>query len=400
MLQIFISALEPSGDFLGARLMQALEHQIPGCRFMGVGGPLMQAEGLNSLFDYKELTLLGIFDIIPRMPLIFRRLKETAQKVLEARPQIVITIDSGGFHSRLAQKIRGAFKGKLEAQRPLLFHFSAPQVWAWRPKRAQKLALLYDHLLTLYPFEPPLFTCHGLETTHVGHPILEALQPFMRHKVLPSSGHKMGVTLLPGSRISEVRRHLPLFLEVAHGLQRAIHGGRVNKDIKEVEFFLPTVPAVAAEVSRYVAERGGGLKIHQLTSSFEKYEAFQKSGVALAASGTVTLELALMGTPTVLAYKLSWLNGLLARFMVRLPHVGLVNILLGERVVPEFLQDKCTVSSLTKSLLTLLKDPAKCALMQEKYQKVREHLEGESTDLLPSEQAAKVIVGRLGVKKF
>ncbi|MGI4852039.1 MAG: lipid-A-disaccharide synthase [Janthinobacterium lividum] len=366
---VYIVAGESSGDLLGANLIRALKKQ-GNLSFAGIGGPDMAAEGCQSLFPMSDLSLMGIVEIIPHIPKIFKRLAQTEQDIVRKQPDIVVTIDSPGFCFRLAKRLRG--------HGIPLVHYTAPTVWAWRPKRAQKIAQLYDHLLTLFPFEPPYFLKEGLNTTFVGHPLVEmditperGLGFRQKHHLDEAS---LLICLLPGSRRSEVDRLLPTFMDVIRQLKVFY---------SNFQLVMPVVPHLKEHLSQFLAPHD--LPILMVTDTQEKIAAMAASNVALAASGTVALELALAETPTVIAYKANPLTIFIVRRLILTPYVCLTNILLGRRVVPELLQENCTPPKILEALLYEIKGQQKKEL-----KKVRKLITPNGGN--PSDIAARKII--------
>lgn len=339
---VFLIAGEPSGDVLGSRLMAALKKQTSGrVRFAGVGGELMKGEGLVGLFPMSELSLMGLAEILPHIPRLRRRIGETVDQVIKQRPAAVVTIDSPGFNFRVAKRLKG--RGI-----PLI-HYVAPTVWAWKPWRARRFAGVFDHLLALLPFEPPYFEAEGLSCTFVGHPVVEGLsgdgEAFRRRYGI--SSEETLVCVLPGSRHGETSRLLPVF-----GETMAILGKSINK----LRIVTPTVKTVKEEVAAAV----GGWPVPALVieDEIDKYGAFAACNAALAASGTVSLELAKAGAPMVIAYKVNPITAWLVRRLIRVRFVSLVNIILDRQAVPELLQRDCRPDKLAAALETLLGDEA------------------------------------------
>ncbi|HJN03516.1 MAG TPA: lipid-A-disaccharide synthase [Alphaproteobacteria bacterium] len=342
--RFMLVAGEPSGDALGAGLMAALKDSAPGAiEFSGVGGPLMAAEGLQSLFPMQDITVMGLAEVLPRLRLIMGHLRRTTDFAARTRPDVVVTIDSPGFNFRLARRLHP--KGLR------LVHYVAPTVWAWKPGRARRIAPLFEHLLALLPFEPPYFEVEGLACTFVGHPVAGIAAE-------PGAGaafrarHGIGaevpvVCVLPGSRHSEVSRLLPVFGDAVRELCRGRPPLRV---------VVPAVEAMAAEINR-AAERWPGTPV-VVTGDAEKLPAFAASDAAIAASGTVALELAVAQVPTVIAYRLHPLTWWLARRLVRVRYVNLVNLILDRPEIPELLQDACTAPNLARETARLLDDEA------------------------------------------
>ena len=330
---VFLSAGEPSGDFLGSQVMKALKCQLDEqVTFTGIGGPLMEAEGLSSLFPMEELSVWGLAEIIPHIWRIRKRIHETVAYIEANQPDIVVTIDAPGFNFRVGK----AFKKRLKTI-PLV-HYGAPSVWAWRPKRAYKVAQFLDHLLTLFPFEPPYFLKEGLPATFVGHPVIETGQEQdtsfrQRHGIAASTPL---LTLLPGSRKNEISRLLPVFQQTALLLQNSI------PDLKIV---IPTLPHLKEDIQNQLT-----MPAILLTTPCEKFAAYHSSQAALAASGTVSLELAVAGLPMVIAYKVNYLTYWLLRLLVRVKYICLVNIFLNKEAVPERFQGRCTPETLAQEL--------------------------------------------------
>jgi len=341
---IFLIAGEPSGDALGARLMAALRERTHGAvRFAGVGGENMEVAGLPSLVPISDLAVMGVAEVLPRARRIFRRVEETVAAVRRLQPDAVVTIDSSGFTWRVAQRLRR------RGERVPLIHYVAPMVWAWRPGRARRMARWYDHLMTLLPFEPPYFEKVGLSTSYVGHPVVECGADAgdgagfrRRHAIEPEA---TVIAVLPGSRRGEARRLLPIF-------RGAID--RLRHRYGDLRAVIPTVGTVFDEVS--AAVRDWPVRTIVLRGTAEKYDAFAASNAALAASGTVTLELALAGVPMVVAYRVNPLTHSILRRLVKVRFANLVNLILDRAAIPELLQEACTPERLATELTRLLDD--------------------------------------------
>lgn len=373
----FLVAGEASGDLLGEGLIKALRARYPDARFMGVGGRHMQAAGLESLFPMEELSVMGVAEVLPRLWSITRRLRQTVDTVLKTRPAALITIDSPDFCFRVAAKVK-----KKDAGIPCV-HYVAPSVWAWRPERAKKIAGFLDHLLALLPFEPPYFTRHNLPTTFVGHPIVER------------SGHRGDETrfrekynlkpdqpvfcMLPGSRMSELSRLLQKFMDTA---------GIVLRNRYKAVIVIPTLPHLKSHIAKFF--NGQGINPIILTDHDDKLDAFAASRAAIAASGTVTLELALNDTPHIIAYKLSPFSAWVAKKLIRTPYVNLVNILLEKRAVPELLLDDCEPGPMSRELLRLLDDKDARAEQLMEFRRALIML-GLGDPEMPSQKAAAAI---------
>ena len=353
VFHVFLIAGEPSGDQLGARLMAALKREVDGkVRFSGVGGPLMEAEGMTSLVPMGELAVMGLVEVLPQLLNILRRMRQTAEAARAAKPDIFLSIDMPDFGLGVAKRLR-----KARVDFPLV-HYVAPQVWAWKAKRAEKMAHYLDHLMTLLPFEPPYFEKHGLATSFVGHPVVEPVQEhldpegFLTRQGLDPAAPTL--CLLPGSRRMEVSRLLPLFHETIERLHERVPG---------LQLVVPTVPTVSERVRLDLAAWPVPSAVVEGTEN--KHQAFAASRAALAASGTVAVELAAAGVPAIISYKVNKLTGAIARRMLKIRHVSLINILLDREVQPEYLQENATPEALSDALYTLLQDPdARTALRQ------------------------------------
>lgn len=342
----YIIAGEPSGDRLGGGLMRALNAREP-FEFHGVGGLDMTAEGLASRFDMAELTVMGISEVLPKLPGLLRRIRETAEDVIARRPDVLITIDSPDFTLRVAKRARQALPDLK------VVHYVAPSVWAWRPGRAAKMARHVDHVLALLPFEPPYMHAAGMTCDSVGHPI--AGRGIPSDEDLSAFRQSLGVAadaplllLAPGSRKGEVRRLMPTFLGTVE---------RLHEKLPELNVLCPVAETVETEVGAALA--GLSARIHVLSpgrGAESKHVAFAASDAALCASGTVTLEIAAANTPMVAAYKTTWLTAAIARRLLKVNSANLVNLISGRLVVPELLQEFCTVDALASDLLPLLMD--------------------------------------------
>jgi lipid-A-disaccharide synthase len=375
---IYLVACEPSGDQLGALLMTALREQTSGqVRFAGVGGPLMNKAGLNSLFEVRDLALLGVFEVLPKARMVFQRVSKTVADIEARHPDILVTIDSWGFTGRIHERLT-----KKQNTVPRV-RYVAPQVWAWRPGRAKQLARWITHLLTLLPFEPPYFTKHGLQATWVGHPVVESGfthgdgAAFRKRHGIPPDRRVIGV--LPGSRRMEVARLLPVFKEAV---------AQLAERYPDVHVVIPTVDTVAHQV--YMAADGWNAPVTVVMDADQRRDAFAACDVALAASGTVSLELALAGVPHIIAYRVNSLSALAFRFLSRTRYVNLINILVGHEAVPERLQARCRPDVLADDLTLLLRDDMRRVAQRADFAAALSKLtpEGER----PSRKAAQTIL--------
>ena len=339
-MKLYLIAGEASGDALGAALLAGLKSLRPDLQVRGIGGPLMQAEGLHSLFPMDELSVMGLAEVLPKYAHLKRRIREAAADVLAAAPDALITIDSPDFVLRVARIVRTA--------RPDLrtIHYVAPSVWAWRPGRAAKMAHVIDHVLALLPFEPPYMTAAGMTCDFVGHPVVSASRASAAEaqafRADPGGGGPL-VLALPGSRRGEVARLAPVIGGVLDRV-RAVH--------PQVQVVLPTLRSVAAMVEDLTADWPVRPRIIEAPEA--KRAAFAAADVAIAASGTVSLELAANGVPMVIAYDMHPVTMWLMQRMARVDTVTLVNLVSDTRVVPEFLGDRCTADLIAPALLGLI----------------------------------------------
>ena len=339
-LRLYLIAGEPSGDRLGAALMAGLKALSPGVEFHGIGGPLMQAEGMVSLFPMEELSIMGLVEVLPKYRALKRRIAEAAADVLAAQPAALITIDSPDFCLRVAALVKQS--------RPDLrtIHYVAPSVWAWRPGRAAKMARHIDHVLALLPFEPPYMHAAGMTCDFVGHPVVsEPLASPEERAVMAGEGPLL--LALPGSRKGEVSRLCPVF-----GATIA----RLKAQHPTLRVALPTVRGVEPLVRDLTRDWAVAPQI--ITDAAQKRAAFALSDVALAASGTVSLELAANACPMVIAYDMNRLTLWLMRRAAQVDTVTLVNLVSETRVVPEFIGARCRPDLIAPALEALLADPS------------------------------------------
>ena len=335
-LKLFLIAGEPSGDRLGAALMAGLKQLSPRVKFAGVAGPLMQAEGMDSLFPMQELSVMGIAEVLPKYFHLKRRIREAAAAVLASGARALITIDSPDFCLRVARIVKDADPGIT------VIHYVAPSVWAWRPGRAVKMARVVDHVLALLPFEPPYMRAAGMGCDFVGHPVVAEPLASAAERA-PFAGPGPLLLALPGSRRGEITRLAPLFGEVVARL--AVR----HPDLRVV---LPTLASVEPLVRDLTA--GWAVAPQIVTDRGEKRGAFAAADVALAASGTVSLELAANACPMVIAYRLHPISFWLMRRAALIDTVTLVNLVSETRVVPEFLGPAAEAEPVAEALAGLL----------------------------------------------
>ncbi len=325
-LKIFIIAGEVSGDVLGAKIMR----ELPDAQFAGVGGENMRGAGLKSLFPISDLAVMGLFEVLAKAKTLTSRISDTVNAIIKFQPDIVLTIDSPSFATRVIKKVKD-FKS---VSIPKFYHVVAPQVWAWGASRAEKYANIFDKLYCFFDFEKPYFEKYGLETISVGHPIADAL-PTENRNMEPGTSKQF--TFLPGSRMGEVRRLLPIFKDVIEKL--AIE--KISK------FYIPVVETT----KKYIENEIKNWKIKPvIVAASQRYKTFQKTYIAIAASGTVSVELAILCTPTIIVYKMNPITTFLARFFIKTKWVTLLNILMRKTIFPELLGSKCTSKNILKEI--------------------------------------------------
>ena len=382
---IFLVTGEPSGDALGGALIAALRRRTDGkLRIAGIGGERMREQGLESLVPLGDLAIAGVAEVLPRAPMILRRVRETVKAIRALRPDAVVTIDSSGFTWRVAHGLR-----RRGESLPLI-HYVAPMVWAWRAGRARRMARWYDHLMTLLPFEPPYFERVGLSCRYVGHPVLESgADRGEGHRFRTAYGlddHDLLITVLPGSRGGEVRRLLPIFSSALEILATKIGAFRV---------VVPTVATVATAVADGVSGWPGSPIV--VLQPRDKYDAVAASSAALAASGSVALELALARLPMVVAYRLNPLTEAVLDRAVKVRQVNLVNLLLDEPVVPELLGPNCTPQRVAASLAEIIDDEQVRAAHRRGYDRAVRRLESDGVP--PSLRAADQILELVAARR-
>lgn len=335
-LKVFIIAGEVSGDVLGARIMG----EMPDVEFVGIGGENMQAMGLKSLFPMSDLAVMGAVEVLAHARTLTRRIKQTTDAILELKPDVVVSIDAPGFAKSVIKQIRKNKDGQALIQAGLKFHHVvAPQVWAWRAGRAKKYARMFDKLYAFFDFEVPYFTKYGLDTVAVGHPIADGL--IGKYKNTKKQAEKI-ITLVPGSRMSEVKRLLPLMRDVVDMLCRNGYMG--------YKFVIPTVETTA----EYVAQQVANWRVKpELVPASKRYDVYSKTYIAIVASGTVSAELAMLHVPTIVVYKMNPITTWLVRQIIRVNWVSLVNILLNCGVYPEFLGPDATAENVVDAVQIL-----------------------------------------------
>lgn len=376
-MKVFLVAAEESGDRLGAALMRALKNVHGGnIQFHGVGGFDMAAEGLPSLFRIDDLAIVGLAAIPRRLPKILNRIRQTARTAIAERPDVVVIIDSPDFTHRVARRVR-----RYDPSIPIVDYVS-PSVWAWRPGRARAMRSYVDHVLALLPFEPGVHRdLGGPDCSYVGHPLVEQvdeLRPDAQEAGRRNSDPPV-LLVLPGSRKSEIKR-------LTEPFRRTVE--RIAKDIWPIDVVVPTTSHLADIVMRETANWSLRPKI--VVKREERRRAFRVARAALAKSGTVTLELAVAGVPMVTAYRMSGIELAIARRLIRVPSIILANLVLGENVVPEFIQQDCTPEKLGPALVPLLRDTPERRRQLDAFAKLDAIMEIGSAE--PARRAADIVL--------
>jgi len=379
MTLIYLVAGEASGDLLGGRLMAALKRRAPDLDFAGIGGERMAAEGLHSLFPMRELSLMGLLEVLPSLRRLARRLAETEADVLARRPAVVVTIDAPGFTLRLA--------GRLRRHGIKVVHYVAPQVWAWRPGRVKRIATEVDEILTLLPFEAPFFAQAGIRVQFVGHPVLEsgadrgdAARFRARHGITPE---ERVVLVMPGSRRGEVRRLGQVFgaalqrlAAIEPGIRPVVAlAGPVEETVRAATMHWPVLPIL-------------------VRSPEEKADAYAAAAAGLIKSGTSSLEVALAGVPHIVGYKLNAVTARIAWLLLKVRYASLVNLLLDRMLVPEYIQSDCAPGPLAAGLERLLRDPSAAPAQRAGFAEALALLRPPQG--LPSEAAATAVLAAIG----
>lgn len=376
---IAIFAGETSGDQLGGWLLTALKRQNPKLRFIGVGGANMQAQGLKSLFPMEELSVIGFAEVLPHAVRLKRRIRQTADFIEREQPDIVVSIDSLGFNFRVNELLR-----KRGAKLPKFIHYVAPTVWAYKAHRAKKVAKIMDCQLTLLPFEPPYFTKEGMRAEFVGHEIAwwwkeKGDGAAFRNRNRISAATPL-LAVFPGSRRGEITRLLPIYRDAL----KLLHAR-----VPELEVVLQVPPALATETIRLTAD--WTVPHFVVSTPSEKKDLFAGVTAALAKSGTIGLECALAGLPSITTYKANAITAAFVRRLLKTPFVNLANVLLGREIIPELLQENCTPENIAAALAPLLTDEHARDL-QKQFLRVIPSMLGADQSVSPSDKAASIIL--------
>jgi len=350
---VVIIAGETSGDLHGAHLVRAMKKKDPSLFFYGIGGPALKAAGVEILMDAAELSVVGITEVFSKMPKVFKGISSVKKVLKERRPGLIILIDFPDFNLHIATiaKKQGV---------PVLYYVS-PQIWAWRSGRIRKIEKNVDHMAVILPFEKDFYRSHHVPATFVGHPLLDSYSPLPDNPLKEATDSIPVVGLLPGSRYSEIERNLPFMMAGASILQNRF---------KNICFMISIAPSISKErIESFVNPYKKTCCIELISGSV--VEIFEKSRLIVAASGTVTLETAIYGVPMVIMYKISPISFMLGQALIKVDHIGLVNIIANERIVPELIQQDATPAKIAKTVGDILNDPQELSRIKEKLKSVK-----------------------------
>jgi len=370
---ILVSAGEASGDLYAAMLVEELRRMWPQARYFGVAGPRLAAAGVEPVVDARDLAVVGLVEVLAHIPRIYRRYRTLLAAARERRPRLAILTDAPDFHLPLARR--------LARQGVPVVQLVAPQVWAWRRGRIKRMRRDLRGLLCIFPFEEQFFADQGLKATYIGHPLSRVVAPetsraeFFRKHRLPLE--RPMVAVLPGSRRMEAARHLPVLVDAVERMYRE----------QAASFVLAAAPATGAE---FLRQRIGGAPIQVVEG--ETWDAIAHADLALAASGTVTVEAALLGTPMVAFYKVAPLSWLAGKFLVRVPFYSMVNVIAGRPLIPELMQSEMTGPRLAAEALRLLRDPEARGRMKEGLSEVRRRLSGKQEPMRAAAEAVRELM--------
>jgi lipid-A-disaccharide synthase len=375
---IFVSAGEASGDMHGAAVVEALQQSHPNHQLFGMGGDRMQAGGVELLMHAKRMSFMGFAEVVRHLPFIAHVRRLILSEILKRRPELLILIDYPGFHFNLLRTLR-----KMRTDyRPKVLYYIAPQVWAWKAGRAKDLAQLADAIAVIFPFEVPIFQEYGANVTFVGHPLLDEVG-----EIVPRGEFLNGVSfaaddrvvgLFPGSRKQEIKRHLPVLIETV---------AKLRKFQPNLKFLLAESPQVPPKLyRRLIADTPGIVSVRG-----NSHAVLAHANASLVKSGSSTIEAAFFGNPFVVYYKTSPLTYAIGKRIIKVPHIAMANLLAGEEVVPEFVQDEANPDNLTGAMLPLLTIPDRIRDARKKLKKVREQLGEPGAGIRVADMAAELI---------
>ena len=376
--QILIISGEASGDLNASNLVKSILKIDPEIKFSGVGGTLLRQAGVEILCDIKELAVIGFFDALKKLPWFLKLQKLILEKIKSEKPDAVILVDFSGFNLRLAKKINKAI--------PAIYYVS-PQVWASRPGRVKTIRKYIHKMIVLFKFEEEFYKKHGVNVNFVGHPLLDIVKPAMKREEFIAkfnlSGSKTTIALLPGSRNQEIDNILPIMLQASHLINKDLGWGNVQfliaKSLQVDWDFYHRKGIDASDLDLKIVEG-------------KTYECLELADFALVASGTATLETAIIQKPFVIIYKMDLLNYLLYRPQVKIPYIGIVNIIAGKEIIPEFIQFRAKPKTIAKQILKILKNPLELKRIKEELNQIKSQLGEKDASL----RAAKIILEYLG----
>ncbi len=387
-MKLFFIVGEDSGDALAAPLIRALQNYPEGGKnveCMGIGGPLMEEEGFETLLPMDQISVVGIWEILPKLLHLLRIKKAILEEIELKQPDAVITVDFPDFNFHIAKNLkkRGIYKGKI-------IHYVAPSVWAWRPERAQKIAQFLDGIMCLLPMEPEYFTKHHLKAEHVGHPLIVSDAKsatgdiFLKENEIPDSAKTLG--LFFGSRESEFKNLSSIIKSAA----------KMIYDVEDnLHIIAPTLPRLEYDVQNILKDFN--LPVYVISNPLMKWEAMKACDVGIAVSGTVGLELAYAGVPHIICYKVNPVTAFLIKKLIKIKHVHLANILLGKDVVPELLQEKCVPEIIAQSAIDILQDKKLREEQKTAFMELDAKL-GSREGHTPSQKAATFILNTLKIQ--
>ena len=371
--KVLISAGEASGDLYAAGLVEALRRRNSSLEFFGCAGPRMQRAGVRAVVDSASLAVVGLVEVVTHIPRIYAEYRKLIRAAEQERPDVAILTDSPDFHLRLARRLK-------RLGIPVIY-FVAPQVWAWRKGRLPAMRQNIDQLLSIFPFEPEFFAAHGIDARYIGHPLTRLVKPSASREELRSrygiSDESQVVALLPGSRKGEIERHLPVLIEAVKKISQASQ--------RLAPRFILAVPS-ANLLGANFRERISETSIQVLEG--QTWDVLACAELALAASGTVTIEATLVGIPMVTFYRVNKLSWLMGKFLVRVPFYSMVNLVAGRRIVPELMQSDMTAARLADEALRLLSDGSARESMRSELELVAQKLAGPHD---PLEVAASTV---------
>lgn len=360
MKKIFISAGEASSDLHAANLVKALEEISPDIKFFGLGGEKMEKAGVNLIYNLVDLAVVGFAEVLKNLFKFKEIFKQTLKKIDEEKPDLVILVDYPGFNLRLAKEVR-------KRNIPVIY-FISPQVWAWGEKRIKLIKEVVSQMFVLFKFEENLYKKYAVAAEFIGHPLIDIVKPSIPavefRNTLRLSPRDTVIALLPGSRVSEVKRHLPTMLEAAKIIFK-------KSDNKKIQFLVAQAPALKNELFQIVKNE---TSIPITVVKDKTYDCLNISELALVCSGTATLETAIMERPMVVIYKISALNALLLKPMLKIPDIGLVNVVAGKRIVPECVQSRAKPSLIAQEALAILNSPKKITEIKQNLISVKQTL--------------------------